>query len=98
MKFTEGPWTAWEVPGLNVICIGEEGHMPHADVHDRGTNVTQISEETKANAALIASAPEMYEALRMLLDRLDEHGSIDCVREEGPIEDARNAIAKVEGN
>ena len=35
----------------------------------------------------------LYESLGQLLDRLDEHGSIDPVREEGPIEDARNALS-----
>lgn len=34
----------------------------------------------------------MLEALTQLLDRLTFHGSIDPIREEGPIEDARAAI------
>ena len=36
---------------------------------------------------------KITEALTQLLDRLDYHGNIDIVREEGPIEDARQALA-----
>ena len=35
----------------------------------------------------------LAEALSQLLDRLTEHGSIDPVREEGPIADAESALA-----
>lgn len=40
---------------------------------------------------------DLIESATMLLDRLDHHGSIDPVREEGPIEDLRRAISKVKG-
>lgn len=52
--------------------------------------------KAEANAAFIVRACnnhyKLLEALDQLLDRLNEHGSIDRIREEGPIEDARNAI------
>lgn len=51
-----------------------------------------------ARTCLVENVLELLEALEMLLDRLDEHGSIDPVREEGPIEDARNIIARARGN
>lgn len=51
----------------------------------------------KKDAPLIAAAPELLEALAQLLDRLEYHGSIDLIREEGPIEDARNAVNKAKG-
>ena len=35
---------------------------------------------------------DLIETGQQLLDRLDEHGSIDPIREEGPIEDFRSAI------
>ena len=38
--------------------------------------------------------PTLKEAAAMILNRLDFHGSLDPVREEGPIEDLRNAIQK----
>ena len=37
---------------------------------------------------------DLFEALEQLLNRLDYCGCIDPVREEGPIEDARAAIAR----
>ena len=33
----------------------------------------------------------IIEIVSMILDRLNEHGNIDSVREEGPIQDLRNA-------
>lgn len=40
---------------------------------------------------------ELFEALTQLLSRLDYHGNIDLIREEGPIQDARDAITKSKG-
>lgn len=40
----------------------------------------------------------LAEALSQLLARLDTHGSIDPVREEGPIEDARQALSSQESD
>ena len=37
----------------------------------------------------------LIEASTQLLDRLDELGNIDHIREEGPIQDLRNAIENV---
>jgi len=36
--------------------------------------------------------PKLLGACKQILDRLDFHGSIDTVREEGPIEDLRQVI------
>jgi hypothetical protein len=51
----------------------------------------------EANAHLIAAAPELLAALSMLIDRLDQFGSVDIIRDEGPIDDARKAIQKAQG-
>jgi hypothetical protein len=55
----------------------------------------------KENAAFIVKAcnlhDEIVEACQMLIDRLNYHGSIDPIREEGPIEDLKNLIAKAKG-
>ena len=53
-------------------------------------------DEQEANAAFIIRACNSYDALvsalGQLLDRLNYHGSIDPIREEGPIKDARTAL------
>lgn len=43
-----------------------------------------------------ALTDQLAEALSQLLDRLSTHGSIDPVREEGPINDAEIALADYE--
>lgn len=37
----------------------------------------------------------LRDVLSQLLDRLDTHGSIDPIREEGPIQDARDVLNRV---
>jgi hypothetical protein len=55
-------------------------------------------EEAKANALLIAAAPDLLEALKDVLDAFDCLGECDC---EGSslcaVCNAQNAIAKAEG-
>ena len=51
------------------------------------------SEETKANAYLIAAAPDLLEALQRLVANLDEGDFISTTR----IDEARAAIAKATG-
>jgi hypothetical protein len=56
-------------------------------------NKEKTKKVTKADSAE-EPGPTLKEAAAMILNRLDFHGSIDPVREEGPIEDLRNAIQK----
>lgn len=64
---TPGPWSvprkAWNDP--------KDPHFDHCDVIHSGTRVAKVSgvgsEETEANARLVAAAPEMLEALEELL-------------------------------
>jgi len=42
---------------------------------------------------LLKESADLMDAVGLLIKRLDLHGSIDRIREEGPIEDARVALA-----
>jgi hypothetical protein len=53
-----------------------------------------ISEECKANAQLIASAPKLYEALENLVNRIDKGLALG---EKLDVEPARKALAKARG-
>jgi hypothetical protein len=98
-KFTPGPWAAIEIEeGLfHIHSPKGERHNPvpvavidhHRDGHEATRTVT-----TPANAHLIAAAPDMYEALKVMVERFSyiegtQHGHI--------LESARAAIAKAEG-
>jgi hypothetical protein len=86
VKHTPGPWLARQMFSGNWDICAEDGN---------GETIARAREES--NARLIAAAPELLAALSQLLSRLAFYGSIDSVREEGPIEDARTAIRKAEG-
>lgn len=47
------------------------------------------------NRTLSNNVLELKEALSQLLDRLSYHGSIDPIREEGPIEDAKTILNRI---
>lgn len=94
---TPGPWTVNEDTGeIEAHCMvlgnvyGAEDFPCCED--DEGL------QECKANALLIAAAPDLLEALKDVLDAFDCLGECDC---EGSslcaVCNAQNAIAKAEG-
>lgn len=94
MKYTPGPWYANMEPGVNapVYIKGEKGTFPIVDfVYGKEGDSDNNYENAKANAQLIAAAPELLEALKSLTDKCDKGG---WLQEE--IDQARKAIAKAE--
>jgi len=94
-KHTPGPWHA-DPLGNGTRVFSWEGPDDYliAELGDQGN-------ETAANAALIAAAPDMYEALRALVSAFES-------READPMwqlrkstieawDDAIDAVAKVQG-
>ena len=84
-KHTPGPWKHDEVFGL--IKYGK-------------TEVCALHSGNAANAKLIASAPELLDALENLLKRassLDQSAGHDGLQNCQCIASARNAIAKAKG-
>lgn len=61
------------------------------DVCELRTQASRPAEETKANARLIAAAPELLQALKRLLRESDDGITI------GGVEDAQAAIAQATG-
>jgi len=76
---------------------GEEEVMPGAGegrtCKEALANADRITSCVNACAGINPEAvPDLFDALGNLLDRLAIYGTIDHVREEGPIEDAKDAI------
>ena len=98
---TPGPWT---VRGQGFV-VGGEGDALNADyvaltlitAPSVPSNHQPDAEEARANAHLMAAAPELFAALKLLLTTHDA----SCVDAEacqiGGIDLARAAIAKAEG-
>lgn len=108
-RFTPGPWMAFAHPSYG-FCIYPtgDGAQPVRDsfavVNFADASRGYGSEEAKANARLIAAAPDLLEALKRLLPHTD------WLEDEGPIgtgwksdelvsviQNARAAIAKATG-
>ena len=70
-KFTKGPWKATYDSQLQALIqiYSTEAHLPVAVLPDRGT--VEAMPEIEANANLIATAPDMYEALEQVWRILD---------------------------
>ncbi len=102
-KFTPGPWEMKEVPtqcgrafriGRGAMLEpGPKGCCIIYDDYGAGAN------EHKANAHLIASAPDLYEALKAILSNHETVGAgasiFQCTTAE--VTAARAALAKAEG-
>nr|WP_313010796.1 hypothetical protein [Brucella intermedia] len=94
-KYTKGPWD-WETPlGDDCYSIVQAGlksyewqfiaHV-HVGIPAEGMMPRQ---EALANARLIAAAPDLYEALKLLLSSAHDH--------QTGIQEAEAALAKARG-
>lgn len=103
VKHTQGPWRYRGWPSkwiyVNTDSIFNSGLIATVDTH--GTRDYSIDEksaalEAEANAHLIASAPDLLAACKMLVESLNEK-SPEPVIVFACIEKARAAISKAEG-
>jgi hypothetical protein len=99
MKHTPGPWRwEWDSLGIQIYSQGEtEGSIAtvHEDIEAQ-LGVGDNDNMGEANARLIAAAPEMYAALKDLMEFPKSCGhefTCSC-----PEQKARAAIAKAEAH
>lgn len=77
-KFTPGPWSLLFNDKTKVV-LEQQGVAVF--VADTWAGFTKSEEEQKANAALIAAAPEMYEALADIAENCGNHGCSETCAE-----------------
>lgn len=90
MSHTPGPWKASGTKALGyseVVAPGSDFHQGHlvAIINTRygvryGVTERMPREQTDANARLIAAAPDLLEACRMVVDRWEEGDLAEAVR------------------
>lgn len=98
VNFTPGPWTA-------TINLEHDGEWSYLIAHDGGRIAGNIkidiaSETSKANARLIAAAPEMLDALKTALEFVDSGGLGEGINAHAKAtleQFLSKAIAKAEG-
>lgn len=97
-QHTPGPWTALGRDGYNSIIIRAE-HASHWPALVPEFNEIARDPEQEANARLIAAAPDLIDALRDIVARIDCYDAGRCPPSlaERCREIALAAIAKAEG-
>lgn len=78
-----------------IVCIGQRVIPQYKIIKDDTLICTEIT--SRANAELIAAAPEMLEALRLVVANLKAHGNATPLL-FGALVKAELAVAKAEGS
>ena len=99
-QFTPGPWVVdedYEDEEQQAIGIVKEGRGYIAGIHMLAScnNGEGFTAEDRANAALIAAAPAMYEALQSILEFYEWSNSNGA--EQAAYDKAMAALAQAEG-
>lgn len=99
-KHTPGPWLIADESKTFVYALGKEGtNVFSCNVESAGTERAS-KREKEANARLIASAPELLEALKSVIEEIDmsdSNGYVDCLIHQDEYKKITNIIAKAEG-
>lgn len=93
-KFTKAPWKINEISshGDCHIFSKEVGHIA---ILTAGSG--EEIERNKANAHLISAAPDMYEAIALILTDWDNYDETGPIPLDDLIENARTALKKARG-
>jgi hypothetical protein len=89
-KFTPGPWTLGVPSSVNHNIFAGEQHIAGVSFK-KGRGLGDPQPEDYPNALLIAAAPELYEALKALVERCHIYGT---TKDGKMLERARAALAK----
>ena len=90
-KWTPGPWRINKEDDWGGVEITSESRVGMIEIAMLAVTFRgNIGKEQRANARLIAAAPELYEALDAMLTRFGHHSNVDIKR-------AADALAKARG-
>ena len=92
-KFTPGPWN--NMPKTEYVPICKQDEVGLALGFINSTNLERTA-EGKANAYLIAAAPDLLEALEQMIDEYGTAGD-GWTRNNKALRDAREVISKARG-
>lgn len=94
-KHTPGPW---HIRTINAFVGVGSKDRPIATIDNKYPyNNANLVDETKANAKLIAAAPDLLEALKTAVDLLNQHDQLETQYEQESINQITDAIDKAEG-
>ena len=93
-KYTPAPWINDNGLVNGIESRSRFGNTPSFDLFDASDYPAEMRDEMMATAQLISAAPDLLEALKCLVQRLDSHFGTGADWKEQ--EQARLAIAKAE--
>jgi hypothetical protein len=93
MNYTQGNWYWNLVNGKHHSLRSKNGNLDRHILYISPDFMGNDSLDNKDNAQLISAAPDIYEALKILIAQLDSVGSVAL----GDFEIAKKALAKAEG-
>ena len=101
MGYTKGKWSIELTKHGDFLIISTEDDLfPHFGASEKHSLITDIpgaTDNTEANAHLISAAPDMYEALKLLVERMGEIQNQYPITLELPRVWAEKALAKADG-
>jgi hypothetical protein len=92
-KYTPGPWELRNEFGMQGLIYPRQAANPVASV----TGYYTLTRQTEANARLIAAAPELLEALELLVSTYFDTSGAHGLNEREIVDKAYAAIAKAKG-
>lgn len=93
-KHTPGPWTTVEHSWSRIGIYAGEKAIAALDIHEQATEETEdaLGQEMAANALVMAAAPELAEALSILVENVTH--AMPSSAQLAPVINARAALAK----
>lgn len=97
-RHTPGPWH-YEAFAFGADVCGADGEVIMTSVYEND-NGEDITDRTRANVALVATAPEMYEALKGVMDfwQMDANIVANNAQIVEVFDLVKRAIEKAEGS
>jgi hypothetical protein len=99
--YTPGPYTVRPSQFDNeLLILADETCIAAVPLWENDGEEDTLAEQSRANAALLAAAPELFIAVQCLIAQIDSlHGQSSCIDEDleqgKPYQMAQAAIAKV---
>jgi antitoxin component HigA of HigAB toxin-antitoxin module len=95
MKYTPAPWDCSTQRGTIGHCFCAQVWRPDG-LELAHITPTEDEEEASANAKLISAAPDMFEALKVLLEYVEQNDIdlLERIGEAGMVDDGRKALEK----
>ena len=96
MQHTPGPWRVFDKPGTLAVMGPAKTDQHNEVVHWSGFDSSHYPDQAKANARLIAAAPEMQRLLSKLVEQVSDPVGVSVRQLSNTLRASRILLAKIE--